>query len=1048
MARFFIDRPIFAWVIAIVITLAGTLAVTTLSVEQYPDIAPPTVSIRATYSGASAQTVENSVTQVIEQAMTGLDNLMYMSSSSSSSGSAQITLTFESGTNGDTAQVQVQNKLQQAQSKLPTTVQTTGVTVTKSSGNIFMVVAFTSDDGSMDNLDIADYMKATLNDQISRVDGVGNTQVMGSQYSMRIWLDPEKLRTYSLMPSDVSTAITAQNADVSSGEIGGLPQVAGQRLSATVTSRSRLQTPDEFRKIVVKTNAGGAVVLLSDVATVELGGESYGTVSTFNGKPAAGMGIELASGANAMNVSEAVQAKLDELKEFFPSGLSYHVAYSTTPFVKISIEEVVKTLIEAIVLVVLIMFLFLQEWRVTLIPAIAVPVVLMGTFGVLAVLGYSINTLTMFAMVLAIGLLVDDAIVVVENVERMMSQDGLSPRQATIRSMEQITGALVGIATVLTAVFLPMAFFGGSTGVIYRQFSVTIASAMILSVLVAMTLTPALCATVLKPIEKGGHVTPRGPLGRFFAWFNDRFDRATLGYRGGVQRLIGHRKLGVLAYALLLVGMGLLFWRLPSSFLPEEDQGMLMSMIKLPSGSTMEQTQKVIDEFSAYVLKQPEVESVMAASGFSTGGSGQNSGMAFIRLKDWDERSASAAEIVQRINGAMSSIPDAQVFAMSPPSIQGMGSSSGFTFELQDLGGAGHEALVAARKQLLELAANNDKLTNVRYSALEDSPTYAVKIDDAKAGALDLAVSDINSTLAIALGGDYVNDFIDRGRVKKVYLMGEADSRMLPQDIGRWSVRNSNNDMVPFSAFSNGSWTYAPSSLARYNGTASMELTGEAVSGVSSGTAMDEMAKLVEQLPSGYGYAWSGLSYQERLSGSQAPLLYAVSLLFVFLCLAALYESWSIPISVMLAVPVGVFGALLFTTLRGLSNDVYFQVGLLTTVGLAAKNGILIVEFAKELEDKGEALIAATLHAVQMRLRPILMTSLAFMLGVLPLVISSGAGSGARHSLGTGVIGGTLFSTVLGIFFVPLFYVIVRSLFPGKKPAGDSSSASVAEVTP
>ncbi len=1049
MARFFIDRPIFAWVIAIVISLAGALAVYTLPIEQYPDIAPPSVSISATYTGASAETTENSVTQVIEQAMTGVDNLLYISSSSSSSGSAQVTLTFDSGTDPDIAQVQVQNKMQQAEAMLPDAVQSTGVTVTKSSGSIFMVVAFTSDDGSMDGTDIADYMVSTLRDQVSRVDGVGNARVLGSsQYSMRIWLDPEKLRTYSLMPSDVTSAIGAQNADVSSGALGALPAAEGQALTATVTSRSRLQTAEQFRDIIVKSDSSGAVVRLSDVARVELGSEDYTSVGKYNGKPSAGMGIELASGANALAVSDAVEAKLAELAPFFPTGLSYHVAYSSTPFVRISIEEVVQTLIEAIVLVIAIMYLFLQNWRVTLIPAIAVPVVLLGTFGVLSLLGYSINTLSMFAMVLAIGLLVDDAIVVVENVERVMSEEGLSPYEATRKSMGQITGALVGIALVLTAVFLPMAFFGGSTGAIYRQFSVTIASAMILSVLVAMTLTPALCATLLTPIAKGGHATPRGPLGRFFAWFNQAFERTGDRYHAGVQRLTQHRRVGMGLYLVALVGLGLLFWRLPSSFLPEEDQGTLMVMVKLPSGSTQQQTLKVMDQMSSYVQEQPEVASIMSVAGFSTGGSGQNSGMGFIRLKDWSERDADAATIGGRISMAMAQrFPDAQIFAMSPPAIRGLGQSGGFTLELQDLGGAGHESLVAARQQLLGLAAQSDQVDAVRYSSLEDAPTFKIDIDDAKAGALSLAQSDINSTLSTVLGSTYVNDFINRGRIKKVYVQGEADARMLPQDIYRWSVRNSEGGMVPFSAFTTSSWTYAPASLTRFNGSASMEITGQAASGVSSGTAMAEMAKLVGQLPQGIGYAWSGLSFQEQRAGSQAPLLYAVSLLFVFLCLAALYESWSIPFSVMLAVPIGILGSVLLTTLRGLENDVYFQVGLLATVGLAAKNGILIVEFAKELEAQGKSVIEATLEAARQRLRPILMTSLAFMLGVLPLVISSGAGSAGRHSLGTGVFGGTLASTVLGIFFVPLFYVMVRSLFPGKarQPA---PSAPADEVTP
>ncbi|SDH02724.1 multidrug efflux pump [Pseudomonas flavescens] len=1035
MSRFFIDRPIFAWVIAIVITLAGTLAVFNLAVEQYPNIAPPTISIRATYTGASAQTVENSVTQVIEQQMSGLDNLMYMSASSNAAGSAQVQLTFKAGTDPDVAQMQVQNKLQQAEAMLPDVVKSTGLTVSKSvGGSFFEVLAFTSDDGRLSGTDIADFMVSTLQDPISRVTGVGRVQVMGSQYSMRVWLDPEKLRTYSLMPSDVTAAITAQNADVSSGQLGALPATQGQALNATISSRSRLQTPEQFKAIVVKSDSDGAVVRLSDVARVELGSEDYAMTSTFNGKPAAGIGIELASGANAMQVSEAVEARLQELQSYFPEGISYHVASSTTPFVKISIEEVVKTLVEAVVLVLAIMYLFLQNWRVTLIPAIAVPVVLMGTFGVLALLGYSINTLTMFGMVLAIGLLVDDAIVVVENVERVMREEGLPPREATRKSMGQITGALVGIALVLTAVFLPMAFFSGSTGVIYRQFSVTIASAMILSVLVAMTLTPALCATLLTPVGQDGQVTRRGPLGRFFAGFNTRFDQGAERYQRGVARVVGHRRAGVAVYLVLLVVLGLQFWQLPTSFLPEEDQGTLMVQLKMPPGATKEKTQQVISEVSDYVRGQPEVETVMAVAGFSQGTSGQNAGMAFIRLKNWSEREASATDIGVRISEAMlGRFPDAQIYAFAPSGIPGLGQATGFTLELQDFAGAGHEALVDARQKLLALAAQEPSLSAVRYANLEDAPTFDIKIDDAKAGALKLTQSDINATLSTAFGATYVNDFVDRGRIKKVYVQGQEQARMLPQDVYRWTVRNSDDAMVPFSAFASSGWSYAPASLARFNGIAAMEISGQPAQGVSSGTAMAEIVRLVQQLPGGFGYAWSGLSFQEQQAGAQAPLLYAVSLLFVFLCLAALYESWSIPFSVMLAVPIGVGGALLLTSLRGLSNDVYFQVGLLATVGLAAKNGILIVEFAKELEERGKPLVEAVLEAARLRLRPILMTSMAFLLGVLPLMVSSGAGSAGRHSLGTGVFGGTLASTVLGIFFVPLFYVIVRSLFPGRK---------------
>ena len=1037
MARFFIDRPIFAWVISIVITLAGMLAITTLPLEQYPDIAPPSITVSANYTGASAETVQNSVTQILEQQMTGLDNLLYMSSSSSSAGGASVTLTFDSGTDPDTAQVQVQNRVAQAEPMLPDVVTANGVTVNKSaSGSMFMVLAFTSNDGSMDATDISDYMVSNLQDPISRISGIGGANVFGAQYAMRIWLDPEKMRHYAMMPSDIAAAISTQNADVSSGALGALPAIEGQQLNATVTSRSKLRTVEEFGAITLRSDVSGATVYLRDVARVELGAESYASSAQFNGLPASGMGLELATGANALAVAEAVAAELEALAPYFPAGLEYQIAYDTTPFVQISIKEVVKTLLEAIVLVVLVMYLFLQNWRATLIPVIAVPVVLMGTFGVLAVMGYSINTLTMFAMVLAIGLLVDDAIVVVENVERVMSEEGLDPREATHKSMGQITGALIGITTVLTAVFLPMAFFGGATGEIYRQFSITIAAAMILSLLVALTLSPALCASLLKPIEQGGHPSHRGVLGRFFAWFNTKFDRGADAYGRGVGTLTARRGPGVVVYVLLIGVMGLLFWRLPSSFLPQEDQGMLMVMINAPSGATQQRTQLAIDAATQFIVDQPEVDGVMTIAGFSFAGSSQNSAMGFIRLKDWGERDATADEVANRITGAMmGSLRDAQVIAIAPPAISGLGTGSGFTLQLQDVGGNGHQALAEARDRLLEIANSDGRITSVRYNGLEDAPNYRVDIDDDRAGALGLSAGDINSTLATVMGGSYVNDFLSNNRVKRVYVQGEAYARMLPEDINRWFVRNADGGMVPFSAFSSAQWAFAPQVLDRFNGVEAMEITGNAAPGTSSGDAMAAIAELVDGLDGEVGYAWSDLSYQEQAAGSQTWMLYALSLVFVFLCLAALYESWSIPMSVMLAVPVGIVGALAATWMRGLSNDIYFQVGMLAVMGLTAKNGILIVEFAKELEDKGQSLIDATLQAARMRLRPILMTSLAFMLGVFPMVISSGAGSGGRHSLGTGVLGGTLVSTLLGIFFVPLFYVIVRSLFPGRRKA-------------
>ena len=1048
MARFFVNRPVFAWVIAIVIVLAGLLAIAILPVERYPDIAPPTITVRASYTGASAQTVENAVTQVIEQSQQSLDHLLYMTSTSASDGSAQVNLVFRTGTDPDAAQVQVQNQLQAAMATLPQSVQQNGLTITKSSGSIFEVVAFTSDDGSMDNFDVANFMESNIDDQISRVNGVGNIQPMGSEYAMRIWLDPEKMRKFALMPSDIETALQAQNADVSAGEIGGQPALRGQRLDATVTARSRLQTPEQFGRIVLKSNAAGGAVHLSDVATIGLGPETYDSVTTFDGKPSASLGIELNSGANAVAVSKAIDARLQQLKAYWPHGYNYHIAFSTTPFVTVSIKEVVITLIEAIALVVVVMYLFLQNWRATLIPTIAVPVVLMGTFGVLAALGYSINTLTMFAMVLAIGLLVDDAIVVVENVERIMGQEGLPPKEATIKAMGQISGALVGIVMVLTAVFLPMAFFSGVTGVIYRQFSVTIAASMILSVLIAMSLTPALCATILRPIPQGHHPNPStGVLGWFFIWFNTRFHRLSERSRRGVESVLRHRALGLSAYALIVALMALLLWRLPGAFLPDEDQGMLNALIKLPAGSTLEQTRAVTDRLSRVAMKDPQIQSVLASAGFSVTGSGQNVGMAYIRLKDWDDRKDSADAIAARLTRQLEDIPDAQVFITSPPAINGLGDASGFTFELQDFSGAGHAALVAARQKLLALAARDPKLMDVRYASLEDTPVYSLSIDDDKARALGVDPADINDTLDEAFGGDFVNNFIYKGRIKKVFIQGDAGARMQPQDLDRWTVRNDAGQMVPMSAFATGSWTSAPAALERYDGVAAMEITGQAAPGISSGAAMDEIARLADTLPHGFGHSWSDMAYQEQLSGNQAPLLYAVSLVFVFLCLAALYESWTVPFAVMLVVPVGVFGAALLMNLRGLGNDVYFQVGLLTTVGLSAKNAILVVEFARELEARGEGLIKAVLHAVQLRLRPILMTSLAFLLGVLPLVTSSGAGSAARHSLGTGVTGGTLASITFGLFLVPLFYVLVRRM-AGAGRHDASESKDLAEVTP
>ena len=1035
MSDFFIKRPIFAWVLAVAASVAGLIAIYYMSVEQYPDIVPPSVTISATYTGASAKTLESSVTQVLEQSMTGLDHLLYISSGSSSSGTAQVTLTFAPGTDPDIAEVQVQNKVQEAAPRLPDEVKTNGISVSKSTGGLFMVVAFTSEDGSMDGADIADYMASTLQNSVSRIDGVGSVQVMGAQHAMRIWLDPDKLRSYSLMPSDIISAIQHQNIDVSAGSIGSLPSTGKQEFTAPITTHNRLTTPQQFKKIVLKSDQAGANVYLSDVARVELGQEDYTFVSSFNGKPAAGLAVGLASGANALKVADAVDDKLKQLSPLFPKGLKYQIAYSTTPFVKLSIREVVETLLEAIVLIVGIMYLFLQDWRVTLIPTLAVPAVILGTFGVLAVLGFSINTLTLFAIVLAIGLLVDDAIVVVENVERLMRDEGLTPVAATSVSMKQITGALVGVALVLTSIFVPMALFAGSTGVIYRQFSVTICTAMLLSVLAALTVTPALCAALLRnsaQVER----ERRGILGRVFSWVNRAMGAGTNRYANALKKFTHRGALGGVGYVAIVALMVLGFMLLPSSFLPEEDQGILLALVNLPPGSTQYQTIKILDQVGAYVRKQPEVASVLTVAGYSTSGTSQGSGLAFIRLKDWSDRKAAATAIAMRITVAMmTKFSDAQVFALAPSGIPGLGQSGGFTLELQDLTGAGHDALVAARRKLIALSAADPKLQLVRYNGLEDTSSFHLDIDDAKAGALGLSQNDINSTLSTAVGGYYVNDFINRGRIKRVYVQGEAAARMLPQDIGRWFVRNDNGEMVQFSSFTTAHWGYTPASISRFNGAPSMEISGQGNAGISSGTAMAEIANLVSKLPAGFSYSWTGQSFQEVQSSGQAPALYALSLLFVFLCLAALYESWSIPLTVMLTVPVGVAGALLLTWSRGLSEDVYLQVGLLATVGLSAKNAILIVEFARTLEQGGLSATQAVIQAATQRLRPILMTSLTFILGVLPLALSTGAGSGARRSLGTGVLGGTLLSTALGIFFVPLSYVLLRRLLPSKQHA-------------
>ncbi|HSC18877.1 MAG TPA: efflux RND transporter permease subunit [Rhizomicrobium sp.] len=1026
ISRFFIDRPVFAWVIAIVIIVAGALSITALPIEEYPNIAPPSVNIGASFPGASAETVQNSVTQVIEQQLTGIDNLLYFSSSSDSAGNVSISATFAPGTNPDIAQVQVQNQVQQALPLLPQEVNQLGVTVRKSQTNFLMVVGLYDPTGRYTNVDISDYLRSTLQDPLARVPGVGQVRVFGAQYAMRIWLDPFKLRNYGLMPSDVRNAIEAQNTQVAAGEIGAQPSVKGQELDATVTALSRLQTPEQFRNIILRTDPNGATVKVSDVARVELGAEAYGVVSRFDGMPASGLAIQLAPGANALTTANAVKARVEQLKPSLPPGIEVSYPVDTTTFVRISIQQVIITLIEAIVLVVIVMFIFLQSWRATLIPAITIPVVLMGTFGVLAAAGYSINVLTMFALVLAIGLLVDDAIVVIENVERIMREEGLAPREATQKSMDQITGALIAIAMVLSAVFLPMAFFGGSTGVIYRQFSITIVSAMALSVTLALILTPTLCATLLRPEPQDGGDAH----GRFSRWFNRNFERGRDKYQAAVRKVIGRPGIPLAVYAVVFIVLGVLFFVLPTGFLPEEDQGFILTQFTLPVGAQQARTVAVAKQIEHHYLvdEKATVAHMFSVSGFSFVGSGQNVGLAFILLKPWGDRPGSqnrAPAIVQRAFAAFSKIRDAQVFALVPPSVPGLGQSGGFDFELEDRGALGHQGLVAAQNQLVALAAQDPKLMAVRPNGLPDTPQLHVDIDQNKATALGLNLGDVNDTLTAAWAGLFVNDFIDRNRVKRVYMEGDAPYRMVPADLYDWSVRNSSNSMVPFSSFATTAWQTGPSTLQRYNGFPALEIQGSAAPGQSSGTAMTEMQNLIAKLPRGVGFEWTGLSYQQLLSGAQAPLLYGLSLLVIFLCLAALYESWSVPFAVMLVIPLGVVGVLAAALLRGLTNDVFFQVGLLATMGLAAKNAILIVEFAEFAVRRGETAFDSAMEAARLRLRPILMTSIAFIAGVAPLAVASGAGAASQNDIGTGVMGGMFTGTVLAIFFVPLFFVLV-----------------------
>lgn len=1048
MAQFFIHRPIFAWVIALVIMLAGILTLTKMPVAQYPTIAPPTVTISATYPGASAQTVENTVTQIIEQQMNGLDGLRYISSNSAGNGQASINLNFEQGIDPDIAQVQVQNKLQSATALLPADVQRQGVKVTKSGASFLQVIAFYSPDNSLSASDIKDYVNSNISEPLSRVAGVGELQVFGGSYAMRIWLDPAKLTSFNLTPSDVAAAIRSQNAQVAVGQLGGAPAVQGQVLNATVNAQSMLQTPEQFKNIFLKNAANGAQVRLSDVARVELGSDNYQFDSKFNGNPAGGVAIKLATGANALDTAAAVEKRLSELRVNYPSGLKDKLAYDTTPFIKLSIESVVHTLIEAVVLVFIVMFLFLQNWRATIIPTLAVPVVVLGTFAVINIFGFSINTLTMFAMVLAIGLLVDDAIVVVENVERVMQEEHLEPVAATEKSMSQISGALIGITSVLTAVFVPMAFFGGTTGVIYRQFSITLVTAMILSLIVALTFTPALCATLLKQHDPNKQES-NNIFARFFRWFNRGFDKLSVKYQGGVNRMTHHKIFSGIIYIVVIAGLVGLYKVLPSSFLPEEDQGVVMTLVQLPPSASLERTDKVITTMTDYFLNKEKehVESIFTVSGFSFTGVGQNAGLAFIKLKDWSERTTPESQIgaiIQRGMALNMIVKDASyIMPLQLPAMPELGVSSGFNIQLKDVSGQGHEKLIAARNAILGMASQDKRLAGVRPNGQEDTPQYKITVDQAQAGAMGVSISDINSTMSMAWGGSYINDFVDRGRVKKVYVQGEADTRMMPEDLNKWYVRNNKGQMVPFSAFAKGEWTYGSPRLERYNGVSSVNIQGTPAPGVSSGDAMLAMEEIIGKLPSmglqGFDYEWTGLSLEERDSGNQTLPLLILSLLIVFLCLSALYESWAIPISVLLVVPLGIIGAFTLTWLGmvikgdpNLSFNIYFQVAIVAVIGLSAKNAILIVEFAKELQEQGEDLFDATLHAAKMRLRPIIMTTLAFGFGVLPLALASGAGAGSQHSVGYGVLGGVISSTLLGIFFIPVFFVWIRSIFKYK----------------
>jgi len=1052
LSKFFLDRPVFAWVIAIIIMAAGALAIYNLPISQYPPIAPPSIAIDASYPGASAETVENSVTQIIEQKMTGFDNLLYMSATSDSAGSSRIELTFKAGTDPDFAWSQVQNKLQLAMTSLPDAVRNGGITVSKSTRNYLLIVGLISENGNMDRNDLQDYAKSNLEKVLARVPGVGEVGVFGSGYAMRVWLNPDKLTSYHLTINDVITALKSYNVEVSAGQLGGAPAVEGQRLNASIVVQNMLKTPEEFGAIPVRANPDGSIIRVRDIGRTELGTEVYDIQVENNGKPASGLAIRQAAGANALDTADRVKAKLAELSRFFPPGLKVVYPYDTTPFIRVAINEVVKTLFEAILLVFLVMLLFLGNIRATLIPTIAVPVVLLGTFGILGLFGYSINMLTMFAMVLAIGLLVDDAIIVVENVERIMSEEGLSPKEATAKSMEQITSALIGIGLVLSAVFGPMAFFPGSTGVIYRQFSITIISAMLLSVVVALILTPVLCASLLKPVKAGHEPAENAsPLFRpFFLWF----DRMFFGLRRRYVDLVGHsltsKKRYLIVFLVIVMAMGFLYLRMPTAYLPDEDQGLLLAQVLMPKGSTMEQTKAVTKKIERHFRENEKeaVESCMTISGMGFSGRAQNNGMVFIRLKDWKLRNRADLKVkavAGRAMMALSGIREAMVFAFPPPAVAELGMAKGIDFELLDRGGIGHQALLQAQYQLLGMASQDPRLASVRPNGMEDVSEYKIDVDWEKAGALGIPISSIHQTIAAAFGSAYVNDFIKSGNVKRVFVQADAPYRMMPKDLEKIYVRNTSGLMAPFSSFASGRWTSGSPRLERFNGFPSLNIWGEAAGGKSSGEAMKAMEEIVSKLPQGIGYDWTGLSYQERTASSQAPLLYAFSVFVIFLCLAALYESWTIPISILLVLPLGAIGGLIASSMRGMANDVYFQIGLLTTLGLTTKNAILIVQFAKSGLEKGMGLVDATIEGAKLRFRPILMTSLAFGFGVLPLALTTGAGAGAQNAIGTSVLGGMVTATVLIVIFAPLFYVLIEKAF-GRKQKKTADSTNLSEV--